>query len=262
LPTSCAARLDALDAGRGSSRPVSRKPCVMPQAAYDAAADATDRCTPKRNAASLDKAVAAELARRLNGNARFCRNARSQPKHRAPRGVTRVFLHALPPPGAPADLWAKNRIGAEELQAAFPARAQVCLAKGQTGLTMNSLTKIDRVLAVQQADAAGAAVWRRCPQGVRCLLSPHSPQVAAFGRTHTGVCPSRCPKGMTFVDGHAAVGPRTVDEGSRACWPETTITEPPARCTRVWAKKFGQLEPRPVGQGVLSRRLLSRHGET
>ncbi len=208
-------KLDALDAGEAAQAGL-EKAVRDAQAAYDAAADAlTD--TRRKKAGKLDKAVAAELAPLKMERAVFATQITEETP--GPEGRDAVSFTVATNPGAPAGPLGKIASGGELSR--FLLALKVCLAKGQTGLTM-IFDEIDRGVGGATADAVGRRL-AALSQGGQVLVVTHSPQVAALGAHHWRVSKA-VSKGMTLSTVTPLSAPERVDEVARMLAGDT-ITE-------------------------------------
>ncbi len=182
-------KLNALDAGEAAQAGL-EKAVREGQAAYDAAAAALTAARSKA-AGKLDKAVAAELAPLKMERAVF--QTQIAPETAGPEGVDAVSFTVATNPGAPAGPLGKIASGGELSR--FLLALKVCLAKGQTGLTM-IFDEIDRGVGGATADAVGRRL-AALAEGGQVLVVTHSPQVAALGAHHWRVAKS-VSKGMTL----------------------------------------------------------------
>lgn len=208
-------KLDALDAGEAAQAGL-EKAVRDAQAAYDAAADAlTD--VRRKKAGKLDKAVAAELAPLKMERAVFATQITEETP--GPEGRDAVSFTVATNPGAPAGPLGKIASGGELSR--FLLALKVCLAKGQTGLTM-IFDEIDRGVGGATADAVGRRL-AALSQGGQVLVVTHSPQVAALGAHHWRVSKT-VSKGMTLSTVTPLSAPERVDEVARMLAGDT-ITE-------------------------------------
>ena len=208
-------KLDALDAGEAAQAGL-EKAVRDAQAAYDAAADALTDARRKK-AGKLDKAVAAELAPLKMERAVFATQITEEPP--GPEGRDAVSFTVATNPGAPAGPLGKIASGGELSR--FLLALKVCLAKGQTGLTM-IFDEIDRGVGGATADAVGRRL-AALSQGGQVLVVTHSPQVAALGAHHWRVSKA-VSKGMTLSTVTPLSAPERVDEVARMLAGDT-ITE-------------------------------------
>jgi len=208
-------KLDALDAGE-AARAGLEKAVRDAQAAYDAAADALTDARRKK-AGKLDKAVAAELAPLKMERAVFATQITEETP--GPEGRDAVSFTVATNPGAPAGPLGKIASGGELSR--FLLALKVCLAKGQTGLTM-IFDEIDRGVGGATADAVGRRL-AALSQGGQVLVVTHSPQVAALGAHHWRVSKA-VSKGMTLSTVTPLSAPERVDEVARMLAGDT-ITE-------------------------------------
>ncbi|NKX48114.1 DNA repair protein RecN [Rhodobacteraceae bacterium R_SAG8] len=208
-------KLDALDAGEAAQAGL-EKAVRDAQAAYDAAADALTDARRKK-AGKLDKAVAAELAPLKMERAVFATQITEETP--GPEGRDAVSFTVATNPGAPAGPLGKIASGGELSR--FLLALKVCLAKGQTGLTM-IFDEIDRGVGGATADAVGRRL-AALSQGGQVLVVTHSPQVAALGAHHWRVSKA-VSKGMTLSTVSPLSAPERVDEVARMLAGDT-ITE-------------------------------------
>jgi DNA repair protein RecN (Recombination protein N) len=208
-------KLDALDAGEAAQAGL-EKAVRDAQAAYDAAADALTDARRKK-AGKLDKAVAAELAPLKMERAVFATQIIEETP--GPEGRDAVSFTVATNPGAPAGPLGKIASGGELSR--FLLALKVCLAKGQTGLTM-IFDEIDRGVGGATADAVGRRL-AALSQGGQVLVVTHSPQVAALGAHHWRVSKA-VSKGMTLSTVTPLSAPERVDEVARMLAGDT-ITE-------------------------------------
>lgn len=199
-------KLDALDAGEAAQAGL-EKAVRDAQAAYDDAADALTAARAKA-AGKLDKAVAAELAPLKMERAVFQTQITADPA--GSEGRDAVSFTVATNPGAPAGPLGKIASGGELSR--FLLALKVCLAKGQTGLTM-IFDEIDRGVGGATADAVGRRL-AALSQGGQVLVVTHSPQVAALGAHHWRVSKS-VSKGMTLSTVTPLSDPERVDEVAR-----------------------------------------------
>ncbi|QPO08044.1 DNA replication and repair protein RecN [Sulfitobacter pontiacus] len=208
-------KLDALDAGEAAQAGL-EKAVRDAQAAYDAAADTLTDARRKK-AGKLDKAVAAELAPLKMERAVFATQITEETP--GPEGRDAVSFTVATNPGAPAGPLGKIASGGELSR--FLLALKVCLAKGQTGLTM-IFDEIDRGVGGATADAVGRRL-AALSQGGQVLVVTHSPQVAALGAHHWRVSKA-VSKGMTLSTVTPLSAPERVDEVARMLAGDT-ITE-------------------------------------
>ena len=208
-------KLDALDAGEAAQAGL-EKAVRDAQDAYDAAADALTDARRKK-AGKLDKAVAAELAPLKMERAVFATQITEETP--GPEGRDAVSFTVATNPGAPAGPLGKIASGGELSR--FLLALKVCLAKGQTGLTM-IFDEIDRGVGGATADAVGRRL-AALSQGGQVLVVTHSPQVAALGAHHWRVSKA-VSKGMTLSTVTPLSAPERVDEVARMLAGDT-ITE-------------------------------------
>lgn len=208
-------KLDALDAGEAAQAGL-EKAVRDAQAAYDASADALTDARRKK-AGKLDKAVAAELAPLKMERAVFATQITEETP--GPEGRDAVSFTVATNPGAPAGPLGKIASGGELSR--FLLALKVCLAKGQTGLTM-IFDEIDRGVGGATADAVGRRL-AALSQGGQVLVVTHSPQVAALGAHHWRVSKA-VSKGMTLSTVTPLSAPERVDEVARMLAGDT-ITE-------------------------------------
>lgn len=208
-------KLDALDAGEAAQAGLEQA-VVDAQACYDTAADALTALRAKM-AAKLDRAVGAELAPLKMERAVF--QTKITPENAGPDGRDAVSFTVATNPGAPAGPLGKIASGGELSR--FLLALKVCLAKGQTGLTM-IFDEIDRGVGGATADAVGRRL-AALSQGGQVLVVTHSPQVAALGAHHWRVSKA-VSKGMTLSTVTPLSEAERVDEVARMLSGDT-ITE-------------------------------------
>ena len=222
-------KLDALDAGEAAQAGL-EKAVRDAQAAYDAAADALTDARQK-NAGKLDKAVAAELAPLKMERAVFATQITTETP--GPEGRDAVSFTVATNPGAPAGPLGKIASGGELSR--FLLALKVCLAKGQTGLTM-IFDEIDRGVGGATADAVGRRL-AALSQGGQVLVVTHSPQVAALGAHHWRVSKAVC-KGMTLSTVTPLSAPERVDEVARMLAGDTITDAARAAARELLGEEF------------------------
>ena len=222
-------KLDALDAGEAAQAGL-EKAVRDAQAAYDAAADALTDARRKK-AGKLDKAVAAELAPLKMERAVFATQITEETP--GPEGRDAVSFTVATNPGAPAGPLGKIASGGELSR--FLLALKVCLAKGQTGLTM-IFDEIDRGVGGATADAVGRRL-AALSQGGQVLVVTHSPQVAALGAHHWRVSKA-VSKGMTLSTVTPLSAPERVDEVARMLAGDTITEAAPAAARELLGEEF------------------------
>jgi len=222
-------KLDALDAGEAAQAGL-EKAVRDAQAAYDAAADALTDARQK-NAGKLDKAVAAELAPLKMERAVFATQITTETP--GPEGRDAVSFTVATNPGAPAGPLGKIASGGELSR--FLLALKVCLAKGQTGLTM-IFDEIDRGVGGATADAVGRRL-AALSQGGQVLVVTHSPQVAALGAHHWRVSKA-VSKGMTLSTVTPLSAPERVDEVARMLAGDTITDAARAAARELLGEEF------------------------
>ncbi|MEO9464033.1 DNA repair protein RecN [Sulfitobacter pontiacus] len=222
-------KLDALDAGEAAQAGL-EKAVRDAQAAYDAAADALTDARRKK-AGKLDKAVAAELAPLKMERAVFATQITEETP--GPEGRDAVSFTVATNPGAPAGPLGKIASGGELSR--FLLALKVCLAKGQTGLTM-IFDEIDRGVGGATADAVGRRL-AALSQGGQVLVVTHSPQVAALGAHHWRVSKA-VSKGMTLSTVTPLSAPERVDEVARMLAGDTLTEAARAAARELLGEEF------------------------
>ena len=222
-------KLDALDAGEAAQAGL-EKAVRDAQAAYDAAADALTDARQKK-AGKLDKAVAAELAPLKMERAVFATQITAEAP--GPEGRDAVSFTVATNPGAPAGPLGKIASGGELSR--FLLALKVCLAKGQTGLTM-IFDEIDRGVGGATADAVGRRL-AALSQGGQVLVVTHSPQVAALGAHHWRVSKALS-KGMTLSTVTPLSAPERVDEVARMLAGDTITDAARAAARELLGEEF------------------------
>ena len=222
-------KLDALDAGEAAQAGL-EKAVRDAQAAYDAAADALTDARRKK-AGKLDKAVAAELAPLKMERAVFATQITEETP--GPEGRDAVSFTVATNPGAPAGPLGKIASGGELSR--FLLALKVCLAKGQTGLTM-IFDEIDRGVGGATADAVGRRL-AALSQGGQVLVVTHSPQVAALGAHHWRVSKA-VSKGMTLSTVTPLSAPERVDEVARMLAGDTITDAARAAARELLGEEF------------------------
>jgi DNA repair protein RecN (Recombination protein N) len=200
------AKLDALDAGEARLADL-EKAVGAAQAAFDTAAAALSEA---RHAAArnLDKAVSAELAPLKMERAVF--ETQIAEEQSGPEGRDAVAFTVATNPGAPAGPLGKIASGGELSR--FLLALKVCLAKGQSGVTL-IFDEIDRGVGGATADAVGRRLSALARDG-QVLVVTHSPQVAALGAHHWRV-EKGVQAGMTTSKVVPLSPPERVDEVAR-----------------------------------------------
>lgn len=217
------ARLGQLDAGDAD---VARLRAALTEAerAYDAAAEVLS--TARRDAATrLDKAVAGELAPLKMERAVFTTAITEDAP--GPEGRDAVAFTVATNPGAPAGPLGKIASGGELSR--FLLALKVCLAKGQSGVTM-IFDEIDRGVGGATADAVGRRL-ADLAEGGQVLVVTHSPQVAALGGHHWRVQKS-VQEGVTLSTVVPLGDDARVDEIARMLSGDT-ITDPAREAARA-----------------------------
>lgn len=222
-------KLDALDAGEAAQAGL-EKAVRDAQAAYDSAADALTDARRKK-AGKLDKAVAAELAPLKMERAVFATQISEETP--GPEGRDAVSFTVATNPGAPAGPLGKIASGGELSR--FLLALKVCLAKGQTGLTM-IFDEIDRGVGGATADAVGRRL-AALSQGGQVLVVTHSPQVAALGAHHWRVSKA-VSKGMTLSSVTPLSAPERVDEVARMLAGDTITDAARAAARELLGEEF------------------------
>ncbi|MGY9037162.1 MAG: DNA repair protein RecN [Rhodobacterales bacterium] len=222
-------KLDALDAGEAAQAGL-EKAVRDAQAAYDAAAEALTDARQKK-AGKLDKAVAAELAPLKMERAVFATQITTETP--GPEGRDAVSFTVATNPGAPAGPLGKIASGGELSR--FLLALKVCLAKGQTGLTM-IFDEIDRGVGGATADAVGRRL-AALSQGGQVLVVTHSPQVAALGAHHWRVSKA-VSKGMTLSTVTPLSAPERVDEVARMLAGDTITDAARAAARELLGEEF------------------------
>ena len=222
-------KLDALDAGEAAQAGL-EKAVRDAQAAYDAAADALTDARRKK-AGKLDKAVAAELAPLKMERAVFATQITEETP--GPEGRDAVSFTVATNPGAPAGPLGKIASGGELSR--FLLALKVCLAEGQTGLTM-IFDEIDRGVGGATADAVGRRL-AALSQGGQVLVVTHSPQVAALGAHHWRVSKA-VSKGMTLSTVTPLSAPERVDEVARMLAGDTITDAARAAARELLGEEF------------------------
>jgi DNA repair protein RecN (Recombination protein N) len=208
-------RLAALDAGDADLAALARAQGEA-EASYDRAAQAMSEA--RRAAADgLDRAVMAELAPLRMERAVFSTAITEDAA--GPEGRDAVAFTVATNPGAPAG--PLNRIASGGELSRFLLALKVCLARGQSGLTM-IFDEIDRGVGGATADAVGRRL-AQLADGGQVLVVTHSPQVAARGAHHWRV-EKKVADGATLSTVSALDGPARVDEIARMLAGDT-ITE-------------------------------------
>ena len=199
-------KLEALDAGDAAQAALEKK-VQEAQAVYDAAIGALTVSRVK-SAEKLDLAVAEELTPLKMERAVFQTQVTADTA--GPDGCDTVSFTVATNPGAPAGPLGKIASGGELSR--FLLALKVCLAKGQTGLTM-IFDEIDRGVGGATADAVGRRL-AALSEGGQVLVVTHSPQVAALGAHHWRVSKT-VSDGMTLSTVAALSDVERVDEVAR-----------------------------------------------
>ena len=199
-------KLEALDAGDAAQAALEKK-VQEAQAVYDAAIGALTVSRVK-SAEKLDLAVAEELTPLKMERAIFQTQVTADTA--GPDGCDTVSFTVATNPGAPAGPLGKIASGGELSR--FLLALKVCLAKGQTGLTM-IFDEIDRGVGGATADAVGRRL-AALSEGGQVLVVTHSPQVAALGAHHWRVSKT-VSDGMTLSTVAALSDVERVDEVAR-----------------------------------------------
>lgn len=176
LSETLTARLAALDAGDADLADL-RTALTAAEAGYASAADKLTEMR-RKSGVKLDKAVTAELAPLKMERAVF--TTQISPETPGPDGQDAVAFCVATNPGAPSGPLNKIASGGELSR--FLLALKVCLAGGQSGLTM-IFDEIDRGVGGATADAVGRRL-AALAEGGQVLVVTHSPQVAAKGAHH------------------------------------------------------------------------------
>ncbi|MEP3637935.1 MAG: DNA repair protein RecN [Paracoccaceae bacterium] len=199
-------KLTALDAGDADLARLQSE-LSMAQSAYSKAADALT-VSRKKAAAALDKAVMIELAPLKMERAIFTTHFETADP--GPDGQDSVAFTVATNPGAPSG--ALNKIASGGELSRFLLALKVCLAQGQSGLTM-IFDEIDRGVGGATADAVGRRL-ASLAQDSQVLVVTHSPQVAALGAHHWRVA-KNVVKGTTLSNVVSLDSSERVDEIAR-----------------------------------------------
>ncbi|MEP3846528.1 MAG: DNA repair protein RecN [Paracoccaceae bacterium] len=206
LATDLREKLAALDAGDADLARLQSE-LSMAQSAYGKAADALTM-SRKKAAAALDKAVMTELAPLKMERAVFTTHFETADP--GPDGQDSVAFTVATNPGAPSG--ALNKIASGGELSRFLLALKVCLAQGQSGLTM-IFDEIDRGVGGATADAVGRRL-AALAQDSQVLVVTHSPQVAALGAHHWRVA-KNVVKGTTLSNVVSLDSSERVDEIAR-----------------------------------------------
>ena len=209
-------KLEALDSG-ASDIAALRERVQEAEAAYDTAATALSAARGKA-AASLDKAMAAELAPLKMERAVFVTEIGEATP--GPEGRDAVAFTVATNPGAPAGPLNKIASGGELSR--FLLALKVCLTAGSSGVTM-IFDEIDRGVGGATADAVGRRL-AALAENAQVLVVTHSPQVAAKGQHHWRVA-KRVADEMTFSTVTPLEAPDRVDEIARMLAGDTITDE-------------------------------------
>ncbi|MEL7100182.1 MAG: DNA repair protein RecN [Pseudomonadota bacterium] len=199
-------KLEALDAGDAD---LARRAADVQKAEadYDKAAKALHKVRADA-AQRLDAAVSAELAPLKMERATFTTILTGDTPGEA--GTDAVAFTVATNPGAPSGPLGKIASGGELSR--FLLALKVCLAQGQSGLTM-IFDEIDRGVGGATADAVGRRLKSLAENG-QVLVVTHSPQVAALGGSHMRV-EKRVTDGMTTSTVVPLDAPDRIDEVAR-----------------------------------------------
>ncbi|MEP6018953.1 MAG: DNA repair protein RecN [Paracoccaceae bacterium] len=206
LATDLREKLAALDAGDADLARLQSE-SSMAQSAYSKAAYALT-VSRKKAAAALDKAVMTELAPLKMERAVFTTHFETADP--GPDGQDSVAFTVATNPGAPSG--ALNKIASGGELSRFLLALKVCLAQGQSGLTM-IFDEIDRGVGGATADAVGRRL-ASLAQDSQVLVVTHSPQVAALGAHHWRVA-KNVVKGTTLSNVVSLDSSERVDEIAR-----------------------------------------------
>ena len=206
LATDLREKLAALDAGDADLARLQSE-LSMAQSAYSKAANALT-ASRKKAAAALDKAVMTELAPLKMERAVFTTHFETADP--GPDGQDSVAFSVATNPGAPSG--ALNKIASGGELSRFLLALKVCLAQGQSGLTM-IFDEIDRGVGGATADAVGRRL-AALAQDSQVLVVTHSPQVAALGAHHWRVA-KNVVKGATLSNVVSLDSSERVDEIAR-----------------------------------------------
>ncbi|MEO0390874.1 MAG: DNA repair protein RecN [Pseudomonadota bacterium] len=199
-------KLEALDAGDAGLAKLADAVRAAEQHYAQAAADL--RAARIKAASALDAAVTAELAPLKMERAVFTTQITDEAP--GPDGTDAVQFTVATNPGAPAGPLGKIASGGELSR--FLLALKVCLAQGQTGITM-IFDEIDRGVGGATADAVGRRL-KALAEGGQVLVVTHSPQVAALGGAHWRVA-KQVSDGMTMSTVVPLSAPDRVDEVAR-----------------------------------------------
>ncbi|MEO9896082.1 MAG: DNA repair protein RecN [Paracoccaceae bacterium] len=206
LATDLREKLTALDAGDADLARLQSE-LSLAQSAYGKAADALTK-SRKKAAAALDKAVMTELAPLKMERAIFTTDF--EVADPGPDGQDSVAFTVATNPGAPSG--ALNKIASGGELSRFLLALKVCLAQGQSGLTM-IFDEIDRGVGGATADAVGRRL-ASLAQDSQVLVVTHSPQVAALGAHHWRVAKTVV-KGKTLSSVVSLDSSERIDEIAR-----------------------------------------------
>jgi DNA repair protein RecN (Recombination protein N) len=199
-------KIAALDAGEARLAELDQE-VRRAEAAYESAAEALSEAR-RGAAARLDAAVSAELAPLKMERALF--ETQITEEAPGPEGRDAVAFTVATNPGAPAGPLGKIASGGELSR--FLLALKVCLAKGQSGVTL-IFDEIDRGVGGATADAVGRRLSALAREG-QVLVVTHSPQVAALGAHHWRV-EKGVADGMTTSRVIPLSRPERVDEVAR-----------------------------------------------
>ncbi|UWQ57198.1 DNA repair protein RecN [Leisingera caerulea] len=210
------AKLAALDAG---DQNLADQEAAL-KAAEDAYAQAAKQlgAVRRQGAASLDKAVMAELAPLKMERAVF--ETRFTTAEPGPDGTDAVAFTVATNPGAPAGPLNKIASGGELSR--FLLALKVCL-RGEDASKTLIFDEIDRGVGGATADAVGRRL-RNLASGGQVLVVTHSPQVAALGGHHWQVR-KQVIDGMTLSQVVPLDGTERVDELARMVSGDTITNE-------------------------------------
>ncbi|UWQ52643.1 DNA repair protein RecN [Leisingera caerulea] len=210
------AKLAALDAG---DQNLADQEAAL-KAAEDAYAQAAKQlgAVRRQGAASLDKAVMAELAPLKMERAVF--ETRITTAEPGPDGTDAVAFTVATNPGAPAGPLNKIASGGELSR--FLLALKVCL-RGEDASKTLIFDEIDRGVGGATADAVGRRL-RNLASGGQVLVVTHSPQVAALGGHHWQVR-KQVIDGMTLSQVVPLDGTERVDELARMVSGDTITNE-------------------------------------
>ncbi|UWQ61470.1 DNA repair protein RecN [Leisingera caerulea] len=210
------AKLAALDAG---DQNLADQEAAL-KAAEDAYAQAAKQlgAVRRQGAASLDKAVMAELAPLKMERAVF--ETRITTAEPGPDGTDAVAFTVATNPGAPAGPLNKIASGGELSR--FLLALKVCLRGDDASKTM-IFDEIDRGVGGATADAVGRRLRSLASAG-QVLVVTHSPQVAALGGHHWQVR-KQVVDGMTLSQVVPLDGTERVDELARMVSGDTITNE-------------------------------------